>query len=941
AVGFANGQKADLVLGQPDLVSTSQQGPGRNRSTGFSVPTGITVDAAGNVYVLDSGNNRILRFPKPFGQSSDQIPDLVIGQQSFTTGAGNQGGISASTLSLSSGSNTLVSFLTFDTSGNLWVADAGNNRVLRYNASALGSQASPGPAADVVLGQQDFVTSAFVPGANALTTLSGVQSPTGIAFDSGGRLFVSESTNTQRSRILVWNPPFLSGQLASRLLGVNLDTPQPPSISGLQLNAGASGLFAVGNQIGIADSLNNRLLLYPPYDQWTSSTLNQPATQVVGQNDFGSGLPNQGLPAAGPSTLSHPGAAIFSGSELYVADSLNHRMIVLPRTSGGFGPATRVLGQDSLSLNAPNLIEGREFDFTSISSSASDAGLAVDLSASPPHLYVADTYNNRILGYKDLRNLQPGVRADIVIGQADFQHAQINYPSNDANRPNQSGLSSPTGLYVDPDGNLYVADTGNGRVLRFPKPFDNYRPGATQNADLVLGQVNFNTKITDATSRTMAAPYGIDQASEHGLLVSDVTHSRILFFPGTSKTFTNGESATLVFGQNDFSSTGAGNGDNQLNAPHHIATDLDDRLYVADSGNGRVLIFDHAPTASSGAHAAIILKTGLSSPRGMHVNKITGDIWVADAATNAAIRFPQFNVLATSPNFASNATLVEASPRALVEDGWGNIFIADAANRVVIHYPGLATLNAANFIYGNQLAPGMIAALYSTGNFHQFGTGTESAPAYKFPLPRQLNGLQVLFNGAPVPLFFSGTDQINFQVPMSAPQSGTANLQVIETSSGRLLGDTTVALLDAAPGIFTQAANGSGAAIAVNEDNTLNTQTNPAIAGHFITLYGTGQGVVDGAPPDGNVSSTALPSSRPPTVIISPSVKEPIITGPDVQYAGLAPGLVGVWQVNVKIPSDVVTLPNNPVQVVILQNSHPSGGGALGRPVLIYVKQPM
>jgi uncharacterized protein (TIGR03437 family) len=323
----------------------------------------------------------------------------------------------------------------------------------------------------------------------------------------------------------------------------------------------------------------------------------------------------------------------------------------------------------------------------------------------------------------------------------------------------------------------------------------------------------------------------------------------------------------------------------------------------------------------------------------MHVNPVTGDIWVADAGNNTAVRYPQFNVLAASPSYAPNATLSAFSPRALAEDAWGNIFIADMANRVVIHYPGLATLNAANYLYGNQTAPGMIAALYSTGNFHQFGTTSQSAPPYVFPLPRQLNGLEVLFNGSATPLFFAGPDQINFQVPMSAAQSGTASLQVRETATGRLLGDATVSLLDSVPGIFTQAANGSGAAVAVNEDNTLNTQTNPAIAGHFITLYGTGQGFIEGAPPDGDVSNKPLPSSRPPTVVISPS-SHPLITGPDVQYAGLAPGLVGVWQINVRIPADVVTLANNPTQVVVLQDSHPSGGGGIGRLVLIYVKQP-
>ena len=57
----------------------------------------------------------------------------------------------------------LQAFITFDASGNLWVADAGNNRVLRFNANVLGSQASPGPAADIVLGQTDFVTGTLQP----------------------------------------------------------------------------------------------------------------------------------------------------------------------------------------------------------------------------------------------------------------------------------------------------------------------------------------------------------------------------------------------------------------------------------------------------------------------------------------------------------------------------------------------------------------------------------------------------------------------------------------------------------------------------------------------------------------------------------------------------------------------------------------------------------
>jgi uncharacterized protein (TIGR03437 family) len=934
AAGFANGQKADVVIGQPDFATTlplAASSTSTNASAGLSSPTGLAVDASGNLYVVDSGNNRILRYAAPFAQTGSQIPDLVIGQPGFITNSPNQGGISASTLAFSM-SSVLQAYIAFDSSGNLWVADAGNNRVLRYNAKVLGAQAAPGPAADLVLGQFDFTTNTYNPPGNPSTSVSAILAPTGIAFDAGGRLFVAESSGTRRGRILVFNPPLGTGQFASRLLGVNNTTPAPPAINQFQLGVGPGNLFALGNQIGIADPANNRLLIFPPADQWTSNTLFQAATLVIGQPDFASGAADQGQPEAGPSTLSGPAAAVFSGSELFVADTLNHRVVVLPGDATGFGPATRVLGQDALDLNTENRIEGREFDFSG-TNTGGDAGIAVDLNSNPPHLYIADTWNNRILGYNDLRNIQSGAKADLVIGQPDFRHSLVNYPSNSATQPNQSGLSSPTGLLVDDDGNLYVADSGNGRVLRFPKPFANYTPGAMQPADLVLGQPDFTGRIRDATARTMAAPYGLAMTLYPGLMVSDAVHSRVLFFQGASQSFTSGQAATLVFGQKDFNSSGAGTGSGQMNSPHHIATDSDDRLYVADTGNGRVLIFNHAPSAGSNPQAAVILRSGLSSPRGIYIHPVNGEIWVTDFNANAAIRYPAFNTLELSADNAPNGSLTEYRPLAVTEDSWGNLLVADFANRVVIHYAGLSALNAANYLFSNALAPGMIAALYTSGNLHQFGDTAQNNSG-ALPLPRQLNGIEVLFNGSPVPLFYAGTDQINFQVPISAPQSGTAELLVQEVATGRIMGAATVSMTPSIPGIFTQAANGSGAAVAANEDGTLNSQTNPAIAGHIITLYGTGQGFIDGAPPDGNVAGKPLPTAQPPTVFIGAHLQ----SGDAIKYAGLAPTLVGVWQLNVVIPSDTITLPNNPTVVLAIQGKIPSGNAT--RVVQIYVKQP-
>jgi uncharacterized protein (TIGR03437 family) len=954
AVAFSNGQTADIVIGQPDLKTTLPAGPSTTRTTGLSSPSGLAVDAQGNLYVVDTANNRILRFPKPFSQpGGSPLPDLVIGQSTFATGGPNQGGISAATLSFtitsSSGSaSTVQACITFDSAGNLWVADAANNRVLRFNASVLGSQAASGPSADIVLGQVNFISNTYSPaaGSNPLLSTNSFTTPSGIAFDAAGRLFVVESTSTQRGRVLMWTPPFSPGvgPPANRLLGVDTNNPQPPAISEFQLGVSPGAVFPVPaagglTSIGVVDASNNRVLVFPPVEQWTPGNF-QAAVEVAGQPDFSSGMPFAENSSAGPNGLFRPNAALFFNNQLYVADTYDHRVILMPQNGGSFGPATHVLGQDLLTLNAPNLVEGREFNM-----STGEVGIAVDLSASPPHLYVADPGNNRVLGYYDSRNINAGVKADLVIGQPDFQQTLVNYPSNNVNTPNASGLFSPIGLIVDSSGNLYVADTGNSRVLRFPAPFANYVPGtpagtpppAIAQADLVLGQIDFTSVITDATQRTMSQPYGLTITNYPGLLVSDTALNRVLYFQGTEtdlSNLTSGMPATMVFGQPDFISNQPGSGGGQLSAPRHISVDSDDRLYVADTGNSRIAIWNHAPSAVLGQPAAQFLTTGLSSPRGVYVNDVNGDIWVADAS-GQAIRYPAFNALEAS-GYAPNAKLTDiGSPRAVAEDAWGNLFMADAVNRVLIYYPGLGATNAASFLAPNFLAPGMIAALFSQGNPGQFGGQAASAAA--LPLPTQLNGLQVLFNGSPVPLFYAGPDQINFLVPMAAPQTGTADLQVVQTAGGRVLGDTTVEMLAANPGIFTLVGTGSGTAAAINQDGTINGPTNPAIAGQTIQIFGTGQGFVSGAPPDGTAPTGALPSAQLPVVIIGPDI---LTLSSQILYSGLAPDEVGVWQVNIVIPKDIVTLPTNPTYVVIIQDSVASGSPSVNRPVEIYVKQP-
>src|ERR1035437_2082873 len=203
AASFSNGVKADMVIGQPDFLSTVPYGPGTTFSTGLNSPTGLAV-RNGDLYVVDSGNNRVLRYPKPFSQSGQIFPDLYVGQPNSNSRAATQpnGQVSAQgiyTFAISStgGSQPLVpyiAFIAFDAAGNLWMTDPGNRRVLRFPATAV-AKGGGGLTADVDIGQVDFV-SAQKPldptNVNSPLVTNQFAVPAGIAFDAAGNLYVSD-----------------------------------------------------------------------------------------------------------------------------------------------------------------------------------------------------------------------------------------------------------------------------------------------------------------------------------------------------------------------------------------------------------------------------------------------------------------------------------------------------------------------------------------------------------------------------------------------------------------------------------------------------------------------------------------------------------------------------------------------------------------------------
>jgi uncharacterized protein (TIGR03437 family) len=956
ATGFSNGQPADLIIGQPDQYTTSASGPGTTFTSGLNFPVGVAV-LNGDLYVADTGNNRILRFRKPFAQTNGNVfPDLWLGQPSLSSNTANYtGALSAQGVSFAG----FQAYLAFDSAGNMWVSDPGNNRVLQFPASTFSCSSCGGMSAAIVIGQPNLTSSYTTPLPTGSSS-SGVignqfNLPAAVAFDAAGNLYISDGgVNGFPGRILVFAPPFLTGGMsATRIMGVFAPSSTQPSNTQYASTflASPSGIFFFQDQsVGVIDSGHHRILVFPPYSQWPpqNTTFSPQATQFFGQTAF-TNIGSNGsqsttiitsIPAA--NVFSDPTAAFFSQAtnELYLADTGNNRAIVLPVLSGdGLGPASRVLGQDFMNQGSINLIEGREFQFIQYSGASAilDAGVAIDNSGSVPHFYVSDPNNHRILGFNDIRNLQSSAKANIVIGQPGLGTALCNYPTGDGAIPTNSSLCYPKGIVVDSQGNLYVADSFNGRVLRFPAPFS--QPFGQVTADLVLGQASFTSSIKDPSNATMASPYGVAFTGTNGLLVSDVVHNRVLYFPFTANgTFAagtdNGLAATKVFGQPDFKTVTSGDTDATFNSPHHIACDTSGQLYVADSGNNRILIFGD-PNSSETATAAqpsILAINGLNAPQGVYVNPSTGEIWVANTRSDTAVRYPKFETLLFSQTPLGTPIQAPSITLAVAQDQFGDLVLADGANRVSFFYPGLYGLNGASFAADKQFAPGMIASICNSPTCNTLNTtgstfGTQTAANSSSTWPTTLGGLQLLFNGTPVPLDYVSPTQINFLVPNGAPITGTASAQIVQAATGQILGAGLLPLNAVSPGMFICGAPTGTLrqACVINQDGTVNSGTNAAPRDSIISIYATGEGYVSGAPPDGTPATAATPAANSVRVFIGTDFVDetPLQPGESnggnfLKYSGLAPGLVGVWQINVQIPDAVGPSPQ--VQIAILVN---------------------
>lgn len=249
--------------------------------------------------------------------------------------------------------------------------------------------------------------------------------------------------------------------------------------------------------------------------------------------------------------------------------------------------------------------------------------------------YLVDAGNSRILGF----NTMPRgglVPANFVLGQADLNSAIV--PSN----PTPSTFVLPNEVVVA-DGRLLVSDFNSNRILIWSAlPRTTNAP-----ADVVVGQVDFNSRVRGTSRTTLANPAFFTVAGGR-LFVSDGSNHRVLIWNTIPDA--NGAPADVVLGQPDFVSSTSGTSATSLFSPAGIWSD-GQRLIVADYSNRRVLIWNSIPTVNQTAADLVIGAPDMTTPgaRGATATSVgrphdvVSDgttIYVSDEENNRVLMFP-------------------------------------------------------------------------------------------------------------------------------------------------------------------------------------------------------------------------------------------------------------------------------------------------------------
>jgi len=609
------------------LAGNIQSVDGQGGFARFNYPYALAVDAYGNIYIADSGNNKIrkitpdglvstfagsgiqgyldgqstlARFNSPRGIAIDDSGNVYVADNGVIR---KITAIGVSTFA-GSGPGTASSIgnpigLAFDTSGNLYVADEGTNMIKKITPSGLVST---------------LAGSSTSGSSNGKGTAASFFEPSGVTVDDSGNVYVADSYNYMIRKIT-------PGGLVTTLAGSGFPGSTNGQGTAASFNFPTGVVVDASGNVYVTDSGNNEIRKITPGGlvtvfagsttsghsdgQGSSASFNNPRDIVIDEagslyvadtnNDIIRKITSTGLVStilAGTfwstdgqgiaASLSGPkGVAIDGSGNVYVADYLNNEIRKI--TSGGF-----------VSTLAGSTIPGSTDGIGAAASFDGPTGVAVDVSG---NVYVADAGNNKI------RKITPGGLVSTLVGISSPQAVAVDASGNvyvsDGNiirKITPSGLVStfagsgaygnsngqvpaasffePQGLAVDTFGNVYVADNYNNDIRKIsPGGFVSLLAGSFYSAN--------GNADAQGTYASFSYPVGIAVDDSGNVYVADSGNNEI------RKITPGGLVSTLAGSLTSGSVNGKGSSAS-FNNPSGVAVDASGNVYVADAGNNEI-----------------------------------------------------------------------------------------------------------------------------------------------------------------------------------------------------------------------------------------------------------------------------------------------------------------------------------------------------------------
>ncbi|HEY3129906.1 MAG TPA: IPT/TIG domain-containing protein [Acidobacteriota bacterium] len=681
-IAESNRSGREITYGEPQIGSitpdrTSNRGGAKVTVKGKNFSADTLLIAAGvvipGIEIKDTQTISFTAPPLPSGRTTvtvqnrgglaqgslvvDPVPlsDLPPGQ--ITTIAGGTTFIGDGTAATSA-TFSFPQDIAVDMLGNFFIADSFNHRIRKV-----------GVGTGVIITVAGTGVFGFS-GDNGPATAATLNDPSGLAFDAAGNLFIVDQVNARVRKVDI-KTGSITTAAGNGIFGFSGDN-GPAVLASLSL-PGRIAIDLSGN-LYIVDRGNGRIR---KVDIRTGII-----TTVAGNGQFGFSGDNGPAIAA---TFSLPeGIAIDSAGNLFIADTLSHR---IRKVDANSGIITTVAGSGTAGFSG----EGGPAVGAALNS---PSGLAIDLQG---NLLIADKSNNRI------RKLDAQSGRIVTVAGSGVQGF-----SGDNGPASAAALAVPSGIALDAGGNLFIADSANGRMRKVDP--------ATGLITTVAGKDVFSISGDNgpATAAALSSPTGIVFDSANNLLIADTGFNAIRKVDAG-----NGVISTLS-GGNTFGFSGDGGPaiNARLGIPYGIAVDGRGNLFITDSFNNRIrkiasstgiittVAGNGLPNFSGDNGPAVA--SGLSGPSALAFDT-AGNLFVADTGNSRIRRIDAATEIISTvagsgqPGFSGdNGPATAASlnlPYGIAVDTAGNIFIADSFNnriRKVDAGSGIITTVAGN-----------------------------------------------------------------------------------------------------------------------------------------------------------------------------------------------------------------------------------------------------